>query len=192
MSKEKGMTLLEVVVSMLVVGLGLAITVSMLMAANRYGHSAEYRAVALREAQSIIDSMRTNKLGERIYVFGVQDADNVQYIGNDYEINVPAATPFVAQCVPGAEEDEAGFCDFEQQVAEYQSSAVSTAEVRANTELANWLTNLQTVLPGGQAAVIDAGGGNHSVVVLWLSGDENQRTDAAIKTTDSIRVDFVL
>lgn len=64
---EKGMTMLEVVVSMLIIGIGLAMTVSMLSASNRYANSAEYRAIAMREIQSIVDNMRANKLGASGY-----------------------------------------------------------------------------------------------------------------------------
>ena len=40
-SQQKGMTLLEVLVSMLVIGLALAMSISMIQAANRYGETAE-------------------------------------------------------------------------------------------------------------------------------------------------------
>lgn len=68
--RESGMTLLEVLISMLVVGTGLAMTISMLYASNRYGNAAEYRAIAINDMRSIIDSMRANKLGAIVYTGG--------------------------------------------------------------------------------------------------------------------------
>ena len=61
--KQQGMSLLEVVVSMLLCGIGLAITVGMYQASLRHAQQAEYRAVAMREAQVLVDEMRANKLG---------------------------------------------------------------------------------------------------------------------------------
>ena len=52
MNKQQGMTLLEVVVSMLVVALGLVMSVSMLQTANRFGDTAEYTSFALQESQT--------------------------------------------------------------------------------------------------------------------------------------------
>ena len=49
-ARQKGMTLLEIVVSMLIVALGLAISVSMIQTANRFGDTAEYTAFALQKA----------------------------------------------------------------------------------------------------------------------------------------------
>lgn len=71
--KQKGMTLLEVVVAMLVIAIALATTISMLQVSNLYGNSAEYRATATREMRSIINQIHTNKLGIDGYLTANKD-----------------------------------------------------------------------------------------------------------------------
>lgn len=72
---QQGMSLLEVVVAMLLCGIGLAITVGMYQASIRHAQQAEYRAIAMREAQVLIDEMRANKLGAPGFV-GVLNVNN--------------------------------------------------------------------------------------------------------------------
>ena len=66
--KQKGMSLLEVIVSMLICGIGLAGTISAIQASQRLATSADYRAIATREIQSIVDMMRANRLGADKYI----------------------------------------------------------------------------------------------------------------------------
>ena len=68
MNKQQGMTLLEVVISMLVVALGLVMSVSMLQTANRFGDTAEYTDFALQKSQLIIDTMRANVVAKDTYI----------------------------------------------------------------------------------------------------------------------------
>lgn len=68
LKNQKGMSLLEVVVSMLICGIGLAGMTGAIQASQRLATSAEYRAIAAREVQSAIDMMRANRLGSTEYV----------------------------------------------------------------------------------------------------------------------------
>ena len=65
---QRGMTLLEVVISMLVVALGLVMSISMIQTANRFGDTAEYTAFALQKSQLIIDTMRANVVAKDTYI----------------------------------------------------------------------------------------------------------------------------
>ena len=58
---QKGMTLLEIVISMLIVALGLAMSVSMIQTANRFGDTAEFTAFAQQKSQQIIDRSRSEE-----------------------------------------------------------------------------------------------------------------------------------
>ncbi|MBR1374862.1 MAG: prepilin-type N-terminal cleavage/methylation domain-containing protein [Cardiobacteriaceae bacterium] len=73
---QQGMSLLEVVVAMLLCGIGLAIPVGMYQASIRHAQQAEYRAIAMREAQVLIDEMRANKLGAPGFLIVNQGAVN--------------------------------------------------------------------------------------------------------------------
>lgn len=114
---QKGMTFLEVIVAILVFGLGLAMTVSMMQASHRFGMNAEYRAIATREAQSLIDHMRANYLGLEGYVPNVAkpcDAIDAQ-----------------------KEEKKHKACE----------TAMNAAKSRASQFMAFWEHNLQAQLP---------------------------------------------
>ena len=64
---QKGMTLLEIVISMLIVALGLAMSVSMIQTANRFGDTAEFTAFAQQKSQQISDAMRAKSIARGTY-----------------------------------------------------------------------------------------------------------------------------
>ena len=79
---QRGMTLLEVVISMLVVALGLVMSISMIQTANRFGDTAEYTAFALQKSQLIIDTMRANVVAKDTYIISginTPNSGNIDY-----------------------------------------------------------------------------------------------------------------
>lgn len=166
---QKGMTLLEVIVSFLVVGFGLAMTVSMLQASNRYGVSAEYRAIAMREMQSIVEQMRANPLGFE------------QYVG----LPLPDTS-----CNGKTEKDKSG-CTAKVVL---KHEAIAKAIEQAGKDLELWKNGLSTKIPKVEAKFTDVDSVKRSfgITIHWMVGDENQRTSTVLKNKDTLKVIFSL
>ena len=168
--KQKGMSLIEVLVSMLVVGLALVTSISMIQSANRFGNSAEYSSSALIQAQAIIDKVRANKIGVDSYIFtsGVTAGEidtavltfNYDVIFNKIKMadipNSLAATCSRTPCTP---------------------ESVSTAR----TDMIQWAENLDETLPEGKGILrlIDANRGSYEVVVMWRNIAETDANPVA-------------
>lgn len=168
--KQKGMTLLEAIVSFLVVGFGLAMTVSMLQASNRYGASAEYRAIAMREMQSIVEQMRANPLGYEGYFVGGSATDT-----SCKDKSAPDSTCTLAKIL--------------------QHKNVEEAVAMAKEQRERWLVRLRESVPGIHDPVFtpDPNKANSfSISVSWTLGEENKRTDDNKNKKDTLTVNFSL
>lgn len=163
--RQNGMSLLEVIVSFLVVGLGLGLLVSMLGASNRYGATAEYRANAMREIQTIVDAMRANRMGLAGYQFG-----SGQWEDNNYSLSVAKKNPEV-KCASAE-------CTLEEKL---KQRAESQALTRAQREMTTWLRNVNNSVPAGQGSILRQPDGSYIVRVRWQIGEENQRQDDETK-----------
>lgn len=173
LKKQAGMTFLEVLVSMLIIGLGLTITVSMMQASNRYGLSAEYRSAAMNEIQSIMDRMRANVYGGDGYVFGQH---SYQDSGYDRK-NIQALS--APQC--------GNPCETKEQL---KIAAQSLAYARAQTDMIDWLGHVSTSLPGGQAAISKGAENTYTVTIMWLYGTESDLGLPSNKTSDHLSMTF--
>lgn len=58
---QRGVSLIEVLVAMLVVSMGVLAVAGLMATASRYGKTSEYRAVATLLASDIVDRIRANK-----------------------------------------------------------------------------------------------------------------------------------
>lgn len=165
--KQKGMTLLEVIVSFLVVGFGLAMTVSMLQASNRYAASAEYRAIAMREMQSIVDQMRANPLGFEGY-FGGNATDT-----SCKDKTTPDSICTLAKIL--------------------QHKNVEEAVAMAKGQRERWLVRLRKSVPGMEEPIFtEISDNSFSISVSWTLGKENKRTDDNKNKKDTLTVNFSL
>ncbi|WP_072281590.1 type IV pilus modification protein PilV [Rappaport israeli] len=174
LKKQSGMSLLEVVVSMLIIGLGLVMAASMIQASNRYGESAEYRSMAIDKIQSIADSMRANALGGQGYVWGRSNYMETGYNPN----NVPLQT--VTPCVTNCKTKDT-----------LKDQAESIAYRRAQADLITWLGQVATSLPGGQAS-IGRHGSTYTVTVMWQVNAESDSLGIDDIRTESIDFTFDL
>lgn len=170
--KQHGMTLLEVLVSMLVIGLGLAMSISMIQTANRFGNSAEFSHSALEQAQAIIDKIRANRVAAPTYKY---PADKV---GDSYDAiykslekaDIKSLT--VSCTLPGISDEECG-----------------KAGKIAQTDMQSWDENIRALLPEGRGAVV-INGMSSEVIVMWKNNpetDSNNNPDI-----QGIRVRFAL
>lgn len=67
---QRGMTMLECVVAMLLVGLGIGTCISMLQFSRSSAEAGNYRTIAVESAREIVNQMRANALGAPHYVCG--------------------------------------------------------------------------------------------------------------------------
>lgn len=171
--KQKGMTLLEAIVSFLVVGFGLAMTVSMLQASNRYGVSAEYRAIIMREMQTIVEQMRANPLGFDGYFDGTPTP-----VTNCKDKPAPDSTCPLAKIL--------------------QHKQVEDALKIAKKQKKDWKEELERRIP--QAVVEDFKKDDESnkengfiIAISWTLGKENKRDDSdEDNKTDKLKMSFSL
>lgn len=167
---QRGMTLLEVVVSMLVVALGLTMSISMIQTANRFGDTAEYTAFALQESQSLVDAMRANRLGEQTYFI---DAIGVTSKDTPLETIYDSLGTFYKFTSDDAEV-------IKQEVKNRlrcKDAVCTKAEDNAKEDIATWVSEIVT-LPGGRAAIGKLGN-QFEVVVMWNHVAETDGNDNA-------------
>lgn len=171
-TRQKGMTLLEVVVSMLVIGLGLAMSISMIQTANRFGNSAEFSHSALEQAQAIIDKIRANRVAAPTYKYPTEKlADSYSAIYKDTE-SVSIDSIKINCGLSGIDNAE---CEKAGKIAQ--------------ADMKDWDGNIRALLPGGRGAVA-INGMNSEVVVMWKNNpetDSNNNPDI-----QGIRVRFAL
>lgn len=72
--RQKGFTLLEVLVAMLVLSIGLLGLAGLMASSLRNNHSAYYRSQATWLAYDVIDRMRTNRPNAADYIVGIPGA----------------------------------------------------------------------------------------------------------------------
>lgn len=179
--RQKGMSLLEVLISMLVVGLALAMSISMIQTANRFGNSAEFGSSALQQAQAIIDKMRANRVAASVYTFtdratvAQMDAAAVNGVYDPIfnAVNMANIPANLAPCLG------IGLC-----TAEAQATAIA--------DMTQWAANLNNALPNprGIIRLLNADRNSYEVIVMWQFVPE---TDApANVAAQGIRLRFSL
>lgn len=182
------MSLLEVVASMLVCGIGLAGTLSAVQASQRLATSAEYRAVATREIQSAVDMMRANRLGANVYVTESDSGASGLSFGDAGLALCKDRTP-----KDGVNDDKLNDATVKTPRA-YCLIAQKRADEIANEEIKNWKGRISELLPSGKGKIsAEQKGGIYvfTVRVSWVIGNEN----IAVTTNpveDSIQMSFSL
>lgn len=154
---QKGMTLLEIVVSMLIVALGLAMSVSMIQSANRFGDTAEYTAFALQKSQLIIDTMRANALAKETYVV---NGINANPNNGDYK-NVYDSLSSIYD----AANKDAALSRLVDNLR-CKNSACTLAEENAKADVYAWADEIMSTLPGGRA-LLRKNNDNYEVIIMW-------------------------
>lgn len=174
-TRQQGMTLLEIVVSMLIVALGLAMSVSMIQTANRFGDTAEYTAFAQQKSQFIIDAMRANNIARDTYLLNQDRADpNVKIL--DYKQLYDSLS---------------GIYDVGD-ITSYlkcKTSNCTEAEKTAKEDMQAWVNAIRT-LPGGRG-IIRQSDGQYEIVVMWSHVSETSQSNAAVPVQGT-RVWFTL
>lgn len=173
--QQRGMTILEVVVSMLVVALGLAMSISMIQTANRFGDTAEYTAFALQESQSLIDAMRANRLAERTYFV---DAIGVTSKDTPMETIYDSLEAFYKF---SSEDKEVIKREVKNRLRCKDATNCTEAENNAKEDMATWVSEVVS-LPGGRAAIGKLND-QYEVVIMW-----NHVAEADLKDKNNARI----
>lgn len=167
--KQKGMTLLEVVISMLIIGMGLAMSIAMLQSSLRYQATADQQERAMLLMQEMIDMMRGNTVAANCYTFGDFDFDFDSW-------HKPAMKTSCAK----------------------KQDAKGLAAQRANADLTRWLTDIKTILPNGKAAVDVPDATNfpnqYRIQLQWLNREDTSRqveAGTAPKTLPPVRMNIL-
>ncbi|UJF25240.1 type IV pilus modification protein PilV [Suttonella sp. R2A3] len=155
--REWGMTILEVLVALLVVGLGMTMAISMLQSSVRYNQTAEYRSIALGEIEQITDRMRTNRMAA--------NNDDYLYPASASERSNPDPEN-TAWTPPSAASACSASCTIEQ-----------LAKAAAERDLHDWGADVAASLPEG-AGYIDKVGDQYRVSVFWRHIAESDKGSA--------------
>lgn len=175
--KQRGMSMLEVVVSMLIIGLGLAMGISMIQTSNRFGNNAEFTHSALEQAQAIIDKIRANQVA----------AESYEYMGG-------AALSANYDTMYAAVANEATYISGINGLTRQCTTGISTTDCQvpgdtAKADMQAWSRNIRALLPGGRG-LISMNGRNLEVIVMWSNTAE---TDTNLNpVAQGIRVNFTL
>lgn len=71
--QQRGVSLIEVLVAILVVSLGVLALAGLLGTASRYGKTSEFRSIATLQASGISDRMRANLAGANLGSYGLKN-----------------------------------------------------------------------------------------------------------------------
>lgn len=177
---QRGMTLLEVVISMLVVALGLVMSISMIQTANRFGDTAEYTAFALQKSQLIIDTMRANVVAKDTYIISGINTPN----SGDIDYN-----KLYNELDPIYNATDKGIVLSGLMGRLQCKSACTPAEVNAKEDVNAWVDEIINTLPGGRA-LIAKDREHYEVILMWRHVSATGNTnDAPVQGT---RVWFTL
>lgn len=164
--QQRGVTLIEVLITMLVVAVGLLGAAGLQLASTRYQQTAFFRTQAMQQAEFIIEKIRVNSSNlSRANLLNAAAAPETAYLAPQAYAN--------AGVLP---DDPA--CGLLGQLA-------CTAAQSAQRDLREWRAALDQTLPGGRGSVFPVvAGGNveanaRRVVVMWREKqDAEADTDA--------------
>lgn len=159
-----GATLIEILVTMLIVSFALLGIAGMQLTSIRYSQSSSFREVAANLAQTMSEKIRTNTAA-------LAEADDASaYRANNA---YAAATTYPADPACGLGSD------------------VCTAAQSAQRDLREWRQALQQELPGGRGAIlaITSGGltstSGRRIVVMWQEKPKDSDDNLSAAPTDS-------
>ncbi|MBI1772241.1 MAG: type IV pilus modification protein PilV [Burkholderiales bacterium] len=143
LNKQKGVSMVEIIVTMVIVAIGLLGVASLQANTLKYLKGANYRSEATQAAYDISDRMRAN--GQAIKDKDTGINPNFYSYQTAYSSTV-AALPTVPSC------SNVNNC---------------TAQEVANKDVAEWLRNLGVRMYGGAGYITLNAAGGYDVTVMW-------------------------
>lgn len=173
--RQRGATLLEVLITMLVVAVGLLGAAGLQLASTRFQQTSSVRTQALTQADFIIEKMRVNNANLRFT-----------------NLAAAAASPATAYLAEDgyADADPEGGALPDDPACGLATQTNCTAAQAAQRDLREWRQSLARELPGGRGALfaVAAGGTTEPnarrVVVMW-----REKTEAATNNADGLASD---
>lgn len=168
---QSGVTLIEILVTMLIAAIGLLGTAGLQLAATRYQQVSFMRAQAFVHAQFIAEKIRVNS--SALTAPGPTLPANAYLEPNTYaDAGVDTNWPADPACGLAGQAD-------------------CTAQQAAQRDVLDWHEALRARLPGGRGAILalPAVGGvvdpaGRQIVVMWTEKQQNTTDDAATDFTD--------
>jgi type IV pilus assembly protein PilV len=142
-----GFTLLETMVSFVILGVGLLGMAALQGTALRYSNQAYLRSQANIVAYDIFERMRANPAGVAggYYAFEADEGEGVEEVEEGSETDCKSAS-----CTP-------------QQLATY--------------DLDSWSQSIGQILPAGSGSLTNNGASSYTVTVSWIEQQKAQRVD---------------
>lgn len=169
---QQGATLIEILVTMLVVAIGLLGAAGLQLAATRYQQTAQMRSQAVMQAQFITEKIRANS--NAVIAVAPPDAASAYLAPQAYAAATLAALPADPGC---------------------GSATACTSAQAAVKDMRDWRLLLRT-LPDGRGSIFPvtgAGGATdrtaRQVVVMWQEKQQNEVGTAANPDPDPVPVD---
>ncbi|MDO4436187.1 MAG: prepilin-type N-terminal cleavage/methylation domain-containing protein [Cardiobacteriaceae bacterium] len=158
--RQRGMNLLEVVVSMLIIGIVLAMSVSMIQTSVRFGESAAYTSAAQMQAQSLVDKIRVNASAAKHYMF------------QESGINEQKLRHFAKAT---EEEKSALYRSINMQSLQNCERDCKTPELLAKADIQSWQSALEDSLPLPRFQLLpsDLGHENYLLAIFWSYNSED-------------------
>lgn len=170
---QQGATLIEILVTMLVVAIGLLGAAGLQLAATRYQQTAQMRSQAVMQAQFITEKIRANS--NAVIAAAPPDAASAYLAPQAYAAATLAALPADPGC---------------------GSATACTSAQSAVRDMRDWRLMLRT-LPDGRGSIFpvtDAGGVTdrtaRQIVVMWQEKQQNEVGTAANPDPDPVPVDL--
>lgn len=160
MKKQRGMTILEVVVCMLIIGIGITVSISMLQKSMQNNVAALNRNNAIYLMESIAGKMRVNRFAAPAYP-NYTSEDNAKTFKTK-KLSELSFTPTDKSCP--------GNCTDNQK----------TAYAQVTQDFQGWYQDLQEKLPSGAFAIYPLGNDTYAIELRWL----NQINVEGIKNSD--------
>jgi type IV pilus assembly protein PilV len=161
-SAQSGATLVEILVTMLVVAVGLLGAAGLQLASTRYQQTAQLRSQALIAAQFITEKIRAN--GSAISAALPATPFNAYLAADDYA--TASALPVDPACGLAAQ-------------------PICTAQQAAQRDMLEWRRDMLPALPGGRGSIQTVAGGAFTdnaarlVIVMWQEKQQNEPGTAA-------------
>lgn len=169
--KQRGATLIEVLITMLVVAVGLLGAAGLQLASTRYQQTSILRSQALLQAEFIIEKMRVNNANlTAANLATAQASPQTAYLAAD---EYPAALALPADPACGL-----------------NTQPACTAGQAAQRDLRDWKLSLARDLPGGRGSIFPVAVGAATeanarrVVVMWREKAEAETNNIANQAAD--------
>lgn len=169
---QKGMTLLEVVIAMLIIGLGMTMSIAMIQTSVKNSISAHNRDTARMLLESISDRMRINSYAASAYRFGDPD-NNIDNNGESVDLIGESETWAKPTQSSLSSNNPAPDC---LSCTDKQRSTRTAAFNQGYSDVTNWVQNVENTLPNARAAILELPANQYRALLQWQNGPAGQTT----------------